>query len=180
MALSCMLFVSVYAFYRYIRRPTPLRLALLAVAVGLALVAKQSGVFQYLVLGMLAIAELLLRSARTDADTSRARSFARAAASLVIPLLVTAAASYILLWAFYGFRCSARPAGLQMPPALDVFAADIPSKLERVAIFFCARHHLLPRHTSLAGRTSCKSQAFASPIFSANSISAASGSCFLF
>ena len=61
MALSCMMFVSVYAFYRYVRRPTPLRFAILSVAIGLALVAKQSGVFLYLVLGMLAIAELLLR-----------------------------------------------------------------------------------------------------------------------
>ena len=73
MALSCMLFVSVYAFYRYIRQPTTVRLALLAVAFGLALVAKQSGVFLYLVLGMLAIAELLLRSARTGGEPSRAR-----------------------------------------------------------------------------------------------------------
>lgn len=144
MALSCMLFVSVYAFYRYIRQPTTLRLALLAVAVGLALVAKQSGVFLYLVLGMLAIAELLLRSARTDAEPSRARQFASAAASLAIPMLATAAASYILLWAFYAFRYTARPAGLQMSPTLDVFAASIPSHLERTAILFCARHHLLP------------------------------------
>jgi 4-amino-4-deoxy-L-arabinose transferase-like glycosyltransferase len=144
MALSCMLFVSVYEFYRYIRRPTPLRLALLAVAVGLALVAKQSGVFLYLVLGMLAIAELLFRSARTDADTPPLRSFTRAAASLVIPLLVTAVVSYAVLWAFYGFRYAARPAGLQMSPTLDVFAASMPSHLERAAILFCARHHLLP------------------------------------
>jgi 4-amino-4-deoxy-L-arabinose transferase-like glycosyltransferase len=144
MALSCMLFVSVYAFYRYVKRPAPLRLALMSVAVGLALVAKQSGVFLYLVLGMLAVAELFLRSARTEAEPSRARSFADAAKSLAIPMLVTAAVSYLVLWGFYGFRYAARPAGLQMSPALDVFAADIPSKVERVAIFFCARHHLLP------------------------------------
>lgn len=31
-----------------------------------------------------------------------------------------------------------------MSPTLDIFAADIPSHLERAAIFFCARHHLLP------------------------------------
>ena len=78
MALSCMMFASVYAFYRYVKRPTPLRLALMSVAVGLSLVAKQSGVFLYLVLGILAIAELLLRSARTDAHVPRWRAFGRA------------------------------------------------------------------------------------------------------
>ena len=93
---------------------------------------------------MLAIAELLLRSARTDAEPFRARSFAGAAASLVIPLLVTATASYILLWTFYGFRYTARPAGLQMSPTLDVFVANMPSHIERATILFCARHHLLP------------------------------------
>jgi len=150
MALSCMMFVSVYAFYRYIKRPTPLRLALMSVAVGLALVAKQSGVFVYLVLGALALAEVLLRAGRTDADGPLAADAPLAvpvkskAASLIVPLLVTAVVSYAVLWAFYGFRYSARPAGMQMTPTLDLFAAAIPSKIERAAIFFCARHHLLP------------------------------------
>ena len=58
--------------------------------------------------------------------------------------MVIAAVSYIVLWAFYGFRYIARPVGMQMSPTLDVFAAAIPSHIERAAIFFCARHHLLP------------------------------------
>jgi Dolichyl-phosphate-mannose-protein mannosyltransferase/Tetratricopeptide repeat len=144
MALSCMMFVSVYAFYRYVKRPTPLRLALMSVAVALALVAKQSGVFLYLALGALAIAELLLRITRSDADAPRARSFASAAASLVIPMLATVAVSYLMLWAFYGFRYAARPAGMVMAPTLDIYAAEIPNHMERAAIVFCARHHLLP------------------------------------
>ena len=142
MALSCMMFASVYAFYRYVKRPTPLRLAVLSVAVGLALVAKQSGVFLYLVLGMLAIAELLLSPAHGRA--SRAASLRRAATALAVPMLVTAVVSYAVLWAFYGFRYTARPIGMQMAPTLDIFAAAIPSHVERAAIFFCARHHLLP------------------------------------
>jgi hypothetical protein len=151
MALSCMMFVSVYAFYRYIKRPTPLRLALMSVAVGLALVAKQSGVFVYAVLGALALAEVLLRRERPNADNSRAADGPHAAvsakskaASLIVPLLVTAVVSYAVLWAFYGFRYAARPAGMPMSPTLDIFAVAIPSKIERAAIFFCARHHLLP------------------------------------
>jgi len=144
MALSCMMFVSVYAFYRYIKRPTPLRLALMSVAVGLALVAKQSGVFVFAVLGALALAEVLLRLGRTDADGSLAVSVKSKAASLIVPLLVTAVVSYAVLWAFYGFRYAARPAGMLMSPTLDVFAAKVPNHLERSAILFCARHHLLP------------------------------------
>jgi len=142
MALSCTMFVSVYAFYRYVKRPTPLRLALLGIAVGLTLVAKQSGVFIYLILGALALAELLLSPTR--ASPTSAVSLRRTTASLAIPLLVTAAISYIVLWTFYGFHYAARPAGMSMSPTLDAFAAEIPSHFERAAIFICMRHHLLP------------------------------------
>jgi 4-amino-4-deoxy-L-arabinose transferase-like glycosyltransferase len=141
MALSCMLFVSVYAFYRYVKRPTPLRLALLGVAVGLTLATKQSGVFVYIILGALAGAELLLGLAQ--ADTSRS-AFVRRGVSLAVPLAVTVAVGYIVLWAFYGFHYAARPAGMQMAPTLDAYAAAVPNHFERAAIFFCARHHLLP------------------------------------
>lgn len=143
-ALSCMMFVSVYAFYRYIKRPTLMRLALCSVAVGLALAAKQSGVFLYLILGVLAVAEVLLRPGGTDADGSLAVSAKSKAAALVVPLAVTAVVSYIILWAFYGFHYAARPAGLPMAPTLDAYAGAIPNGVERAAVLFCARHHLLP------------------------------------
>ena len=91
---------------------------------------------------MLAIAELLLSP--THDGVSRAASLRRAAASLAIPMLVTVSVSYIVLWAFYGFRYAARPAGMVMAPTLDIYAAAIPNRLEQAAVLFCGRHHLLP------------------------------------
>ena len=51
--------------------------------------AKQSGVFVYLVLGALALAEVLLRPRRTDAGGSLALSVRSKAASLIVALLTT-------------------------------------------------------------------------------------------
>src|ERR1019366_5815692 len=55
MTLSCLLFASVYAFYRYVKRPTMLRLLVCSAVAGLTLVAKQSGVFVLPILAAVAI-----------------------------------------------------------------------------------------------------------------------------
>jgi tetratricopeptide (TPR) repeat protein len=144
MALSCTLFASVYAFYRYATRPSAARLALCTVAVGLTLAAKQSGVFVFPILTVLALGDLLLKlhyaapgSSPRGLIRSVGRSFALAFA-VIIPV------SLVVLWAFYGFRYAARPAGLAMLPTLDAYAATIPNHFEATTIAFCARHHLLP------------------------------------
>ncbi len=147
MTLSCMFFCSLYAFYRYVKHPTPQRLGLCAIAVSLAIVAKHSGVFVFLILGAIAVAELLLRWRQTARDGSHAASTQRirsAAISLALGLAAIAVVSYGVLWAFYGFRYAARPGGAAMLPTLDVYSAAIPSSVERVVIGFAARHHLLP------------------------------------
>ena len=143
MALSCTMFCSVYAFYQYVKRPTAARLAVCAIAVGLTLVAKQSGVFVFPILGLIAVAELAMQ-ARTDPDDSRKISMSRTATTLALAFVTMALVSYATLWAFYGFRYAARPAGLAMKPTLAHYHAQIPNKLEATAIGFCARHHLLP------------------------------------
>lgn len=144
MTLSCMLFWSVYAFYRYVKRPSTIRLAICAIAAGLTLVAKQSGIFLFPILGLIAIADLLLKQPQTPANSSRAASITKAAASLALALFVMAVVSYAMLWAFYGFRYAARPGGLAMAPALSVYADGIANSFERASILFLARHHLLP------------------------------------
>jgi 4-amino-4-deoxy-L-arabinose transferase-like glycosyltransferase len=147
MTVSCMFFCSVYAFYRYVKRPTGARLTVCAIAVGLTIAAKHSGVFVFPILGAIAVAELLLRWRKTAADGSRAASMQNmrsAAISLALGLAVIAVVSYGMLWAFYGFRYAARPGGLPMSPTLDVYSAAIHNKLEAGMIGFCARHHLLP------------------------------------
>jgi 4-amino-4-deoxy-L-arabinose transferase-like glycosyltransferase len=143
MALSCTLFCSVYAFYRYVKRPSALRLALCALATGLTLAAKQSGVFLFPILAALAIGEVLLNRAHPIPGEPSA-ALKKQAVSLTLALAAIAIVSYAVLWAFYGFRYAARPAPLEMLPGLPLFASAIPSNIEQAAIFFCARHHLLP------------------------------------
>jgi Dolichyl-phosphate-mannose-protein mannosyltransferase len=144
MALSCTLFVSVYAFYRYVKHPTPWRLAACAIAAGLTIVAKQSGVFIFPILGLIAIAELSRRHTRPAEDASHPVSAKRTAARFAIALVVMAVVSYAMLWAFYGFRYAARPGGPPILPSLNAYAAGIANTFERATILFCARHHLLP------------------------------------
>ncbi len=142
--LSCTLFVSVFAWYRYLKRPTAARLAVCAVAAGLTLVAKHSGVFVIPIFFVLALADMLRTRGPEDASRSPRISPAGKLASLATAFAVIAAVSYCQLWAFYGFRYAARPAGLSMLPTTDAYIAAIPVAVEREAIAFCARHHLLP------------------------------------
>lgn len=144
MALSCTLFVSVYAFYRYVKHPTPWRLAACAIAVGLTIVAKQSGVFIFPILGLIAIAELLRRRARPAEDVANTASIRRTAARFALAFAVMAVVTYAMLWAFYGFRYAARPSGPPILPPLTAYAAGIAPTFERATILFSARHHLLP------------------------------------
>jgi tetratricopeptide (TPR) repeat protein len=142
MTLCCMLFASVYAFYRYVKRPTIGRLLLCSAAVGLTLVTKQSGVLVFPILAAIAVVDILWQSRQARGNRlvsarSRAASFAAAFAVLAI-------VSYAMLWAFYGFRYAARPDGLAMAPTLQAYSSAIPNRIEAAAIAFCARYHLLP------------------------------------
>ena len=139
MTLSCMLFLSVYAFYRYLKQPTAVRLLLCSTAVALTLVAKHSGVFVFPILAAIAVADMLLEKRRARGVSARSRAVSIAAAFGVIAIV-----SYAVLWAFYGFRYAARLDGLAMAPTLQAYSAVIPIKFEAAAIAFCARHHLLP------------------------------------
>jgi hypothetical protein len=142
MTLSCLIFVSVYAFYRYVKRPTAGRLLVCSIAVGLTLVAKQSGIFVLPILGAIALVDELVqrRKAREDCVESGLSRVASAAVAFGVIAIV----SYGALWAFYGFRYAARPGGLAMAPTLQGYCSAIPIRFEAAAIGFCARHHLLP------------------------------------
>lgn len=152
--VSCTMFLAVYTFYRYRKQPTIPRLLLCAVAVGLSLAAKHSGVFIFPILAVIAAADIFFaqsaapapapaRPAKRQPQATRT-PLRRNLLSLAIAFAVIASVSYAMLWAFYGFRYSAHPNGVAMVPSLDEYASAIPSSLERSAIDFCARHQLLP------------------------------------
>jgi hypothetical protein len=140
MALACLLFVSVYAFYRYLKRPTAARLLLCSAAVALTIVAKQSGAFVFPILAILAVVDALQE--QPQETEAHAVSAAGKAVSIVAEIGVMAILSYAALWAFYGFHYAARPA--PMLPPLDSYVMAVPGGAARAFIQFCALHRLLP------------------------------------
>ena len=139
--LACFLFAAVYAFYRYVKSPSVARLILVGVAGGLALAAKHTGILIFPILLLLAICEWLLtrKSEPGPADPAR----------LSIPRYVLALAaitviSVAVLWAFYGFRYAARPAGLQLNPSAADYITSLSRPREASILSLFTRYHLLP------------------------------------
>jgi Dolichyl-phosphate-mannose-protein mannosyltransferase len=137
MPLACLFFAAVYSFYRYVTRPSYARLAICAVAAGLAIVSKHSGILILPTLLILSLADLFTASTGSDDRRRRLRQ-------LVFALGVVAIVSYVIVWAIYGFRFAARPDGLQLFPTFTDYAARMPHPSERAVVLFLARHHILP------------------------------------
>lgn len=134
--VSCFLFASVYCFYRYIQNPSILRLVIAGGVTGLAFASKHTGILLLPIL----LALVIFESLRRDNRAHWSRSFARLAGSFV----VTAGIGFLVLWASYGFRYSARPAGLSMNPPLATYAQRHDTRFETRALAAVAHLHLLP------------------------------------
>ncbi len=125
-------FAVIYAFYRFCRVPGWQRLLATGVAVGLASVAKFTGVFLLPMLLLLVLAEALcLRSPRL---------LARRLAALVAINLC----GWVILWSFYGFRYAAAPGGRSLQPALAPYLQSMPGRAESRGLQLVAHIHLLP------------------------------------
>jgi Dolichyl-phosphate-mannose-protein mannosyltransferase len=135
--LACLYFASVYGFYRYVKRPTVLRLGLCALATALAVATKHSGFLILPTLLVLALVDVLA----VPEGVGRGRRLFR----LGVALLAIAGVSYFGLWAVYGFRYAARPGGLEIVPPMVAYIGGIPSAWQRSVLFFLARHHLFPQ-----------------------------------
>jgi hypothetical protein len=142
MALSATLFAAVYAFYRYTRKPTLLRLMLCGLASGLAVSVKHSGLIVLPLLVLLSIGTLVLP--RAASDESPARSRRSEAVRLAMALLVIALIAYTMLWSAYGFRYAARPGNASMTPSTSALLETLHRPLEARAIGFAELHRLLP------------------------------------
>src|ERR1035441_398355 len=111
---TCCIFATVYAFYRYLQRPSLVWLGVCAIAAGLSLAAKHSAILIFPILILLAATEVLLDRPAATAEgwnASGAHGRRRCAIRLAVSLAVIAAVSASILWAFYGFRYAARPGG---------------------------------------------------------------------
>ncbi len=144
--LACLFFATVYTFYRYVKKPSPRRLVVCAISSGLTLVTKHSGALILPILAILAGFEITAkwRERKLRDGGTAAHSTSRYGLRLCAALSSIALVSYVMLWAFYGFRYSARPAGLQLVPPLVAYSVELQSTAQKTVIAFLAQHHLFP------------------------------------
>lgn len=140
MAISVTMLATVYAFYRFCRVPGFGRLAVTGLAAGLALAAKHSAVLLLPMLVVLAAEEVFRRwRLRREAGFPAGLGPGRMAGALAIIMVIAVA----VLWAFYGFRYAARPAGLRLDPSLKDYVGPL-AGVEGRGILLAARLRLLP------------------------------------
>ena len=151
--LTCFLFATVYAFYRYVKRPTVWRLIVVGLATGLTLSTKHTGILVFPTLLVLAVCEwtILARSSNPGTGSNKnAHPSAKNALGWgtlkggVASLAVITAVSLTVLWGFYGFRYAARPAGLQLNPTAGEYIGQLSRPHEAKLLAAVARYHLLP------------------------------------
>ncbi len=142
MPLACCFFATVYAFYRFGKRPSTVRLLCVALGCAITLTVKHSGILILPTLLLLAVADLWLRR-NWEQPGSEPLSLGRRTFLYSIALVVAAVVGYASLWAIYDFRFAARPEGLGIIPGLAAYAGAL-SPLKQALIAFGARHHLLP------------------------------------
>jgi hypothetical protein len=137
MGISCFLFASIYALYRYVKAPSVSRLIVLGLVSGLALASKHSGVL-LLPFGLaLIITEISWPSPETRTNKGKV------ALRMTGAFLAAATIAIVVLWAFYGFRYSARPAGMPLSPSLAEYARGLKG-VEPHAYLALASLHILP------------------------------------
>jgi 4-amino-4-deoxy-L-arabinose transferase-like glycosyltransferase len=124
---------SIYTFYRYVKMPTLPRLAMAGVAAGLLLATKHSGILLAPMLLLLIVWEIVC-TPRVERRSAALRLCGAFAAIVVIGVAV--------LWAFYGFRYSARPGGMNFPTVAQY--AEPLSHFDQAAVNWIGRMHLLP------------------------------------
>jgi hypothetical protein len=132
--VSLFFLLSIYAFYRYVKQPTLVRLTLAGFAAGLLLATKHSGILLAPMLALLIAYEVFVAAKGTRLRT--ALRLSRAFAAIVV-------LGVVVLWAFYGFRYAARPAGLALTTSLADYAKPL-SSFQQAGVMTVARLHLLP------------------------------------
>jgi 4-amino-4-deoxy-L-arabinose transferase-like glycosyltransferase len=138
--ISCFLLGAVYMFYRYVKEPSAFRLIAAGVMAGLALASKHSGMFLFLILPALVVCELVRAFATRQLPSGNLwNRFLKLSAALALILLISVGT----LWAFYGFRYSARPSGLVLHPPLEVEVKPL-KPAEAKAVLAVAHWKLLP------------------------------------
>ncbi len=147
MAASCTMLGTVYAFWRWVQRPTVGRLVVVGVAGGLALAAKHSTVLLLPMLMVLAVwVGVQRRHPAHDGKTvmnGAPKRPLRAVLQMAGALAAVVVIAVGVLWAFYGFRYAGLPAGLALAPTLAEYVKPLAAH-EAAGILLVARLRLLP------------------------------------
>ncbi len=133
---ACLLFATIYTFYRYVKRPSLFRLALVGLAAGLALASKHSAPLLFPMLVLLAVFEIARSGSRADLGKKTLR--------MAGALALTAVIAVAVLWGFYGFRYAARPDGTAINPGIKEWAAHLENPRDAKTILALAQWKILP------------------------------------
>ncbi len=129
---------AVYAFYRYVKRPTIAKMILVGFAVGLAMTAKFTGVF--IVPVLILIAAIDFWRSKNKAEGVQSASPRQMVLALAVALMIGLG----WVWTLYHFRYAARPGSLQLNPASQQYLQELTSPLNRWALTTVSKLHLLP------------------------------------
>ena len=151
--VSLFFLASVYAFYRYVKKPSMFRLATAGVVSGLLLATKHSGILLAPMLLILIVWETAFAPKESRGRVAL-RLFGAFAGIVVIGVVV--------LWAFYGFRYAARPAGLTFTTVAEYVKPISP--FNQTVVMAIANLHLLPE-SYLIGMVDVKRMAEFYPTF---------------
>lgn len=141
--ISCFMFATVYAFYRYVKVPSWWRLSLVGLSAGLALAVKHSGIFVFPILFLLVACEVVRQRLAAGGNDEHATGSGRRALRLAASLAAVTVVALAVLWAFYGFRYGARPEGLQLNPPFAEYVGGLKPH-EAWVISNAARWRVLP------------------------------------
>lgn len=145
---------GIYSFYRYVKQPTLMRLAVAGLAGGLLLTAKHSGIL---------FAPMMVLLIGWEVATAEKGTRGRVALRLTGVFAAIVLMGVAVLWAFYGFRYAARPAGLTLNPSLADYLKPL-SPFNVAVMTGFAHWHLLPE-SYLMGLVDVKLMAAFYPTF---------------
>ena len=142
--LSCFMFASVYAFYRYVKTPSAWRLLAVGLATGLALACKHTGILIFPILFLLVVCEVLSHNRTAEYRDGPQPSTGRRVLQFAVALVTISVIALAVLWADYGFRYQARAEGRQLNPPLAEFVHNLSRPREARLLQTVASFHLLP------------------------------------
>ena len=135
---SFTMLAAIYAFYRYMKRPTIGRIIAVGFAVGLAMTAKFTGVFIIPILCLIAAIDYWL--SRDQAASTKSPSPRQLITAIAVALVIGVGC----IWTIYHFRYAARPVPLQLNPTSEQYLQGLTSPVARRVLTTVGKFHLLP------------------------------------